>query len=647
MPGLISPEIIDRIRESVDIVELIGGYVQLTRKGANWFGLCPFHTEKTASFSVHPGKNIFHCFGCGAGGNAFTFLQLHDKLSFAEAARELARRAGIAIPERVSTTPEEAERYDALYRANEFAAQFFTKCLWEGKGGEFDAARAYLETRAISQTLAKDFRLGYAPDKWDGLVREFGRLKPTGFGIRDLVEAGLIVRREEKSPAGNHFGEGSGHYDRFRARLMFPILNLSGKVVAFGGRVMKADAEGAKYLNSPQTPVYNKSALLYGLSQAREQIRRREVCLIVEGYTDLLRLHDNGFAHSVATSGTALTSGQAQALRRLGRKVVLVYDGDDAGSHASLRGGDVLIASGLDVRVVGLPSGHDPDSFIRQEGAAAFGSLVEQAQDAISYRIELYRKDGRLLDVASRSESAREILESLAVIPDAIHKELAATEAARQIGVSPDALLRELAKKKSRAWSGEEGRPPAAHDRSAELPLKQRTLLEVLLRFPELRAATFSELTAAEFQEGILRRLATRLEDAWVLGKELSGEELIADDIPLEDAAFISAALSQMEAEAEPGLDRRAMRRYTDYRAAQDCLRDLLMERLIKSYRKLQLELNGATPERTGQLTREMRGVLEVQKALRSRIFWATPPHPSMDFPEKELTLPGIGPAED
>jgi len=641
MPGLISPEIIDRIRESVDIVELIGGYVQLERKGANWFGLCPFHSEKTASFSVHPGKNIFHCFGCGAGGNAFTFLQLHDKLSFAEAARELARRAGIAIPERVSATPEEAERYDALYRANEFAAQFFTKCLWEGQGGEFDAARAYLETRAISQTLAKDFRLGYAPDKWDGLVREFGRLKPAGFGIRDLVEAGLIVRREEKTP------ESGGHYDRFRARLMFPILNLSGKAVAFGGRVMKADAEGAKYLNSPQTPVYNKSALLYGLYQAREQIRRREVCLIVEGYTDLLRLHDNGFAHSVATSGTALTSGQAQAVRRLCRKVVLVYDGDAAGSHASLRGGDVLIASGLDVRVVGLPSGHDPDSFIRQEGAAAFGELVEQAQDAISYRIELYRKEGRLLDVASRSEAVREILESLAVIPDAIHKELAATEAARQIGVSPDALLKELAKKKSRVWSGEEGRPPAADVKLAELPLKQRTLLEVLLRFPELRAATFSELTAAEFQEGILRRIASRLEDAWVMGKELSGEELIAKDIPIEDAAFISSALSQMEAEVEPGLDRRAMRRYTDYRCAQDCLRDLLTERLNKSYRKLQLEFNGVSPERIGQITREMKGVLDVQKALRNRIFWATPPHPSMDFPEKELTLPGIGPAED
>lgn len=646
MSGRIPPEIIDRIRESVDIVELISGYVQLQRKGGNYFGLCPFHPEKTPSFSVHPGKSIFHCFGCGAGGNAFTFLQLHDKLSFAEAARELARRCGIIIPERPAASPEQTERYDALYRANEFAAAFYTRCLWEGKGEEFDAVREYLKRRQISSDLAKAFRLGYAPERWDSLIKETQRQKSAGVTLRDLTEAGLILRKEASGSGASPIRDEGSAYDRFRGRLMFPILNLSGKVVAFGGRVLKAESEGAKYINSPQTPIYNKGSLLYGLYQAREPIRRREECLIVEGYTDLMRCHEGGFAHAVATSGTALTSGQAQVLRRLCRKVILVYDGDAAGSHASVRGGDVLLTGGLDVRVVGLPQGHDPDSFIRSQGAAAFGSLIEEAKDTITYRIELYRREGRLTDALSCSEVAHELLESLAIIPDSIRRELMATDAARQIGLAPETLLRELAKKK---------RPPAANGRTEErttedplarLPIKQRSLVEALLRWPELRAAAFAEVTAAEFQDGILRRVATKLEDGWVSGRELSGEELIGEDTLMEDVTFISGALSQMEAEAEPGADRHAMRRYVDYRCAQDCLRDLLQERLSRSYQKLQRELAAAPGEDVKRITREMKEILERQKLMRGRLFWTVPPHPSMDFPEKELTLPGIGPAD-
>lgn len=384
--------------------------------------------------------------------------------------------------------------------------------------------------------------------------------------------------------------------------------------------------------------------MLYGLHLAREQVRRRGECLVVEGYTDLMRLHEAGLVHSVATSGTALTTGQAQVIRRLCRKVILVYDGDAAGNHASIRGGDVLIAAELDVRVVGLPVGHDPDSFIRSQGAAAFAELIEAAKDAITYRIDLYRREGRLVDAPSRGEVAHEILESLRIIPDSINRELAATEAARQIGLAPETLLRELNRKKPRASS--EAQP--GKDAFANLPIKERSLLEALLRWPELRAATFSEITSAEFQDGVLRRIAARLEDAWIGGQEIGAEELINEETPLEDVAFISYALSQMEAEADQGVDRHAMRRYVDYRSAQDCLRDLLQERLGRGYQKLQRELAAtAAGEQVRRITKELKVIAEHQKANRSRLFWAVPSYPSLDFSEKEPLLPGIGPAPD
>ncbi len=628
MPPRLSPELIDRIRESTDIVDLISGYVQLERKGGNYFGLCPFHPEKTPSFSVHPGKGIFHCFGCGAGGNAFTFLQLHDKLSFAEAARELAQKCGIPLPEQSGV---KLEKFDALYRANELAAQFFTRCLLDGKGEEYEAVRKYLQERAIGAELAKDFRLGYAPDRWDGLVKEAGRLSKQGVALQDFLQAGLLLQKENRP------------YDRFRGRLMFPIMNLSGKVVAFGGRTLKSEDAGAKYVNSPETPIYHKGSILYGLHQAREQVRRRGEGLVVEGYIDLMRLHEGGFVHSVATSGTALTPEQAQMLRRLCRRIILIFDGDAAGSHAALRGGDVLLGAGLDVRVVGLPADHDPDTFIRTEGAGGFAGLIEAATDAISYRIELYRREGRLHDAPSRAEVAQELLATLMQINDPIGREMAARQAASQIGLSAETMLRELLGR--RAGLHRSGQQAAATtisaDPFAKLPIKDRNLLEALIRWPELRAPTFAEFTAQEFQPGLLRRIAARLEEDWIGGRESRGEELISEETPLEDAAFISQALSQTEAEAEAGVDRKAMRRYIDYRSAQDCLRDLLSERLSGTYRKIARELEMGVPaEKRSKFTKALKEICERQKGVRTRAFWPLPVHPSLHFPQKEAGSP-------
>jgi DNA primase len=680
MSGRIPSEIIERIREATDIVELISSYVQLERKGGNYFGLCPFHAEKTPSFSVHPGKGIFHCFGCGVGGNAFTFLQLHDKLSFSEAARELAERCGIPIPAAAEAPRSEKEdeslRYlDALYRANELAAQFYTRCLLEGKGAEYDQARAYLKSREISPDLAREFRLGYAPDRWDGLiqyVRKQEKQAPRGeeVTLRNLLDAGLIMQKGDKP------------YDRFRGRLMFPILNLSatgrkaaGRVVGFGGRVLSiptpgkgaapAGDESPKYLNTPETPIYHKGRILYGLAQAREAIRRRGECLVVEGYMDLIRLHEAGFAHAVATSGTALTIEQAQLLRRFCRRIVLIFDGDVAGSKASLRGGDVLLAAGLEVRVVGLPAAHDPDSFIRSEGAAAFAQLVDAAEDSITYRIKLYRRDEDLRrksiasggetsprtrgSILSRTETVRDIITSLTLIPDAVQRELTALQAAREIGLSENTMLEELQKalqrnrrpvQRSADRSAADGAKSA--DSAAKLPVRERELLAALLRQPELQTWVFSELNAEDFTPGPLRRIAEKLETAWMKGKPLQGEELIGEESPIEESSFIAQALSQFEAEAEPGVDRRAMRRYLDFKAAQDCLRGLLILREEKRYRNRAQDLKA---ENRLEITSELREIKAKIKDLQSRIFWALPQHPGLEYGGRKTPPPGDAPA--
>jgi DNA primase len=629
------PDLIDRIRDSTDIVDLISGYVQLERKGGNWFGLCPFHGEKTGSFSVHPGKGIFHCFGCGVGGNVFTFLQLHDKLSFTEAARELARRAGIPLPEEAVAGERVEGAYDALYAANEYAAQWFSQHLMKSKGPEFDAVREYLKGRKVTAGLAKTFRLGYSPDRWDGLTTQARKLPKNGLGLphggatlRDFIQAGLVISKEGRE------------YDRFRGRLMFPVLNLSGRVVAFGGRTLKADEEGAKYVNSPETPIYHKGGVLYGLHQAREQIRRRGECLVVEGYMDLMRLVEGGFAHAVASSGTALTSEQASILRRLCRQVVLIFDGDAAGSHATVRGGDVLLAAGLEVRVVGLPSGHDPDSFIRDNGPGAFGELLDKAQDAFTYRIELYRKQGRLTEAPQRTAVARELLDSLMAVPDPIRQELAAQEAARGIGLSVETMLRELAvrRAKARRKPDKDVQPPVVENPYTGMPLGQKSLIEALIRWPELRNPVFAQITALEFQEGALLRIASRLEESCMSGDEIQSEELIGDGTPIEDAAFISQALAQTEVDATraaPGLDRKAMWRHNDFKAAHDCLLGLLQERLENEYSSLKAEAGTPDVEKQLSLTRKLRDVHAKRKILRERKFWDIPIDPSLDVSKK------------
>ena len=319
MPGGYSQQLLDEIRSRADILEIVGQVVKLKRTGENWKGLCPFHSEKTPSFTVNPKRNIYHCFGCGAGGDAFSFLMRQERVAFPEAVRTLADRAGVALPDAGQRAPEVDGKLEALRRAMALAAEFYTRSLWE-PGGE--KARAYLEQRGVDPEVAKRFGLGYAPESWNALL---GVMARQGIGEDVLVQAGLILARQN----------GPGFYDRFRGRLLFPIRDVQGRVVAFGGRALSG--EEPKYLNSPETPLYVKGQILYALDVARIAMRERSRAIIVEGYLDCLMAHQHGFGETVAALGTAFTPAQLGLLRRYADEVVALFDADAAGQKASSR----------------------------------------------------------------------------------------------------------------------------------------------------------------------------------------------------------------------------------------------------------------------------------------------------------------------
>jgi len=357
----IGEEARERVRDATDIVQLIGEKVTLRRAGRSYKGLCPFHSEKTPSFTVTPDRQIWHCFGCSKGGDVYAFVMEADKITFPEAIRVLADRAGIELPKQDRGPGEEA--FDKLYQALALARDFFRAGLSTPGAAK---ARAYLLERGFEEPCLSTFEVGWAPEGWDGLLSALGKLLPA-----DVMErAGLIVRR----------GDGSGHYDRFRNRLMFPIATGAGKIAGFSARAI-LESDTPKYLNSPETPVFRKGRLLYGLPLARAGMRECGEAIVCEGNFDVIRLHACGFTNAVSTCGTALTTDQARLLARLKVGVLLVYDGDDAGVRAADRGLDPLLEAGVSVRVLLLPRGEDPDSFLRKEGAAALRERLESALD--------------------------------------------------------------------------------------------------------------------------------------------------------------------------------------------------------------------------------------------------------------------------
>ncbi|QXD15025.1 DNA primase [Rhodocaloribacter litoris] len=436
----IPDEKIEEIRAATDIVDVVGDYVRLKKRGSKFWGLCPFHTEKTPSFSVDPDQNLFYCFGCQRGGDVYTFVREIEGVGFFEAVRTLAERAGIPLPlEEVQA--EEANEVEAILNALRFAARFFFTRLVQAPAGR--PALAYLRERGFTPGTIRRFGLGYAPDQWDGLLRaaEAAQIRP-----EMLEKAGLVIRRDGDDPDGAR----ARYYDRFRGRVIFPILSHVGKVLGFGGRILAPAAQGTgreeqpKYINSPETKVYNKSRVLYGLYQGKRAIRSREEAILVEGYTDVIALHQAGVENVVAASGTALTTEQVRMLGRYCKRILLLYDADAAGAGATLRAIDLVLEQGLSVYAVALPPGEDPDSFVRAHGGEAFEAYVaEHRKDFVAFLFEQARRRGALDTPEGVAEAQRAVVAAVARIPDPLVRESYLRRAAEVLGV-PDMQLRRV-----------------------------------------------------------------------------------------------------------------------------------------------------------------------------------------------------------
>lgn len=462
---------IAQVRARVDIVEVVSEYVPLKRRGRSYFGLCPFHSERTPSFSVNPELGIFHCFGCGVGGDVFGFLMKMEGLSFHEAVKRLAEKYGVPLPKSTGDQGNEA-----LYRANAFAQEFYKKLLWEDPAG--GKARRYLEERGIGRGVAERFMLGYAPSGWEGLIRAASH---EGIGPEVLEKAGLALRRRS-----------GGYYDRFRDRLTFPVHNPGGRPVAFGARVLGKGEP--KYINSPETSIYRKGRVLYGISQAREAVRREGEAIVVEGYMDLLRLFSAGIENAVAVAGTAFTPHQAELLRRYAERAVLCFDADRAGSEATLRGGEVLSEAGLEVRVVELPPGHDPDSFVREEGREEFLRMVGNSKPLVEHMLEKVQEVEDISSVEGRRRAAKAMAEVLSKVGDELRRDLWTRRVAEALGLREEVLRTVVRRERS-----EETSPVKVPSRRT-VPPAQKELLKILFSVPELARRVVEEVELDAFE---------------------------------------------------------------------------------------------------------------------------------------------------
>lgn len=439
---MISKLSIDRVLDTADIVEVIGDYVKLKRSGSNFAGLCPFHNEKSPSFSVSPVRRIYKCFGCSAAGNVINFLMAHDKLTYPEAIRALAKRYQITLDED-NERSEEADlafqEQESLFIANNFAKETFKNWLINEDEGKA-IGLSYFQERGVTQESIEKFELGYSLDGKDTF---FQLATKNAFTTDVLVKSGLVTQSE--------YG---GNYDRFRARVMFPIHNMGGRVIGFGARTLLKDKKIAKYLNSPETPIYNKSHSLYGIFQARTAIRKSENCYLVEGYTDVISMHQVGVENVVASSGTSLTQEQARLIKRLSNLVTVIYDGDFAGIKASIRGIGILLENDLNVKAVRLPEGEDPDSYAKKIGANAYKEYIESNSiDFISFQASILLEDSGN-DPLKRATVIQQMVDTIGLIPNAIKRETFLTKVSELMGVQPEMLLNEVNKARTKALKG-------------------------------------------------------------------------------------------------------------------------------------------------------------------------------------------------
>ena len=465
----IPKELVDQIIQTADIVEVVGDFVQLKRKGQNLWAPCPFHNEKSPSFSVNPAKSLYKCFGCGKAGGVVQFVMDVEGTSYVEALKYLAKKYAITIEEEERTPQQQLEQNerDSQFIVSDFAKTHFHRLLLNSEEG-MSIGYGYLKERGLNLNTIQTFELGYSLDSWDDLMKA---AETAGYDKKYLEKTGLTVIKTDDQ--GHDTGR---RYDRFRGRVMFPIHNISGRVVGFGARTLKRDDKMAKYLNSPESEIYHKSDVLYGLFQARQAIRTQEICYLVEGYLDVLSLYQGGIKNVVASSGTSLTEGQIRLIKRYSDNVTVLYDGDAAGIKASLRGTDLLLEGGLNVRVVLFPDGDDPDSYIRKVGDQRFTEYIEtKSQDFITFKTTLVAREASG-DPIKKAEAIRDVLHSIARVPDAIKRQVFLQQTSATFGIDEQVLITEYNKlvktpaPKSGAGGSGDFRGSGSHGSSSNAP---------------------------------------------------------------------------------------------------------------------------------------------------------------------------------
>lgn len=524
--ALIADETILEVKRALDITEVVGGYLQLKKAGANYKALCPFHEEKTASFNVNPEKQIFKCFGCGKAGDAFTFIMEYEKVDYPEAIRILADRAGIEV-KYTGENPQSVGRKD-LYHANEWAAGVFRGLLQ--RAPEAEAAREFLVRRGVNDETAELFGLGFSMESWDHLL---GRARKAGIPEKVLAAAGLVVERESKG----------GHYDRFRGRLVFPIHDLRGKPVAFGARTLKDEVP--KFINSPETAVFSKGRGFYGLHLAKEELEKTRTVYIVEGYLDVVVPYQAGVRGLVATLGTSLTKEHLKVLRRWADKVVLVFDSDAAGQKASERGLDLLLSENMDLFVAELPPGMDPDDVVVKQGPDALRACLEKPREIFEFLVtSLTARHGQGTP-AARARVVGEMIERVRQVPDRVKQEILVLELSRRFGIEEQTLRAQLGK-------GPEAPPPAASAAPAPATIEEsaaRDLIACLASGAAVAAQVRQGAPLDRFPEGPLRRIA---ETAYGLF-DRAGEVVARDLVTLlREPALVGLASEILAADLDP-----------------------------------------------------------------------------------------------
>lgn len=503
-----SSDLLEEIRNRCDVVDIISEYVHLKPAGKGFKGLCPFHEEKTPSFMVSPEKQLFHCFGCGEGGNVFNFLMKYEKLSFFEAVKMLAQKSGVPLPvdeEKENILHKKKER---LYKLNNLVANYYRECLFRTNQGK--KVINYFKKRGISDTSVEKYKLGYAPSSWDALSNF---LKKKGYYYEELIKAGLIKKSKIEGK----------YIDYFRDRIIFPIFNLSGKVIGFGGRVL--DDSLPKYINSPETLVYNKGSNLYNLNFAKEGIRKKNCIIVVEGYTDVLITQQYGFNNIAASLGTALTAKQIDLIKRFTNAVLIAYDADSAGNMATLRSLDLLVKAGLEIKVIDLPQGYDPADFLIKKGSETFQNLINRSLSLIDYKLKILYSKYSIKTIEGKVKVVKEILPTLSAMGDEDEVRAQTKKISEELKLSDEAIRIDLTKYKKGL---REFIPSFINPDSEDGNIKaEKILIGCMLENEEIVRDIFTKLKVEDFTVLLHRQIVTAIEKNLKYDKIVDSQKVI------------------------------------------------------------------------------------------------------------------------